>query len=46
VSLHTGARVDCGIVRGIDPDGALIVEDEQGQRRRHTAGDVSVRMSD
>jgi BirA family biotin operon repressor/biotin-[acetyl-CoA-carboxylase] ligase len=45
VARHTGARVDFGVVRGIEPDGALIVEDDQGQCRRHTAGDVTVRMS-
>jgi biotin-(acetyl-CoA carboxylase) ligase len=28
------------VAQGIDREGALIIEDEQGQRRRIVAGDV------
>jgi BirA family transcriptional regulator, biotin operon repressor / biotin---[acetyl-CoA-carboxylase] ligase len=34
-----------GIARGIEPDGALIVEMADGARRRVVAGDVSVRVA-
>ena len=45
VVVHTPARTEFGIVRGIEADGALIVEDDAGQRLRHTAGDVTVRVN-
>lgn len=34
-----------GIVRGIAADGALVVESDEGERRRVVAGDVTVRRS-
>ena len=43
VELRAHGRIDTGIVRGIDADGALIVEDDAGRSRRVVSGEVSVR---
>jgi BirA family biotin operon repressor/biotin-[acetyl-CoA-carboxylase] ligase len=45
VELHTPTGVDRGTVRGIESDGALVVEDASGARRRVTSGDVTVRLA-
>ena len=45
VDLETDAGRLTAVVRGIDADGALLVEDDAGARRRIVAGDVSVRES-
>jgi len=44
VELHRPAGIDRATVRGIAADGALVVEDPSGRRRRIVAGDVSVRV--
>lgn len=41
VRVETGTETLTGAAVGIDRDGALLVEDEQGQRRRVVAGDVT-----
>lgn len=43
VELRRGSNIDFGVVRGIDDDGALIVEDEQGNRERFVSGEITVR---
>ena len=45
VELRSTPGVPIGTVRGIDIDGALIVEDAAGGRQRILSGDVSVRES-
>ena len=45
VELSSAAGVDYGTVRGIEADGALIIEDAAGDRRRIISGDVTVRAS-
>jgi len=40
VQVEVGGRLLVGWARGLDREGALIVEDEQGQRRSIVAGDV------
>lgn len=44
VSLHGSGPVESGIARGVDVDGALLVE-QRGQLHRVIAGEVSVRAS-
>jgi BirA family transcriptional regulator, biotin operon repressor / biotin---[acetyl-CoA-carboxylase] ligase len=44
VSLHGSGPVDSGIARGVEADGALLVE-HGGQVHRVVAGEVSVRAS-
>ena len=44
VSLHGSGPVDSGIARGVDAEGALLVE-QQGRIHRVIAGEVSVRRS-
>lgn len=44
VELHTDAGVVRGAARGIDGDGALIVE-SGGERRRYPCGEVSLRLT-
>ena len=46
VELLSALGTAVGTVRGIDADGALIVEDAAGARQRILSGDVSVRESD
>jgi BirA family biotin operon repressor/biotin-[acetyl-CoA-carboxylase] ligase len=43
IALTTAAGVDYGTVCGLDADGALLVADASGERRRVLAGDVTVR---
>jgi BirA family biotin operon repressor/biotin-[acetyl-CoA-carboxylase] ligase len=43
VQLEEAAGVSYGIAGGIEPDGALILEAEDGSRRRVISGDVSLR---
>jgi BirA family biotin operon repressor/biotin-[acetyl-CoA-carboxylase] ligase len=43
VEIGTGSGVAFGTVRGIDADGALVVEDDTGLRQRILSGDVTVR---
>lgn len=43
VDLQTASGTACGRVCGIGDDGALIVEDESGERRRVISGEVTVR---
>ena len=43
VELRSADGRDFGVVRGIDGDGALIVEDDAGVRRRVVSGEVTVR---
>jgi len=45
VEIRSARGVAVGTVRGIDVDGALIVEDDAGARQRFLSGDVSVRES-
>jgi BirA family biotin operon repressor/biotin-[acetyl-CoA-carboxylase] ligase len=45
IEIERSGTVDVGIVRGIDAEGALIVEDDTGTRRRVVSGDVTVRES-
>jgi BirA family biotin operon repressor/biotin-[acetyl-CoA-carboxylase] ligase len=45
VELQSAQGIRAGIVRGIDSDGALIVEDAAGARQRVLSSDVSVRES-
>jgi len=45
VSLHGSGPVQSGVARGVDADGALLVE-QQGQLHRVIAGEVSVRASE
>ena len=40
VQVEVGGQTVIGLAQGIDREGALIVEDEQGQRRSIVAGDV------
>jgi BirA family biotin operon repressor/biotin-[acetyl-CoA-carboxylase] ligase len=40
VQVEVGGRSVVGWARGLDREGALIVEDEQGQRFNIVAGDV------
>jgi BirA family transcriptional regulator, biotin operon repressor / biotin---[acetyl-CoA-carboxylase] ligase len=40
VRAEMAGRTITGIAKGIDPDGALIVEDGRGERQRIVAGDV------
>lgn len=35
-----------GVATGVDPSGALVVEDENGKRQQVQAGDVSIRLAD
>jgi BirA family biotin operon repressor/biotin-[acetyl-CoA-carboxylase] ligase len=42
VSVHVGERSYHGLAAGIDPLGALLVDQERGGRRRFLAGDVSL----
>jgi BirA family biotin operon repressor/biotin-[acetyl-CoA-carboxylase] ligase len=44
VSVHGSGPAESGIARGVDADGALLVE-QQGQLHRVIAGEVSVRTS-
>ena len=44
VSLHGSGPVDSGVARGVDAEGALLVE-HQGRIHRVIAGEVSVRTS-
>ncbi len=46
IELKSAQGSALGIVRGIDIDGALIVEDATGGRQRVLSGDISVRESD
>jgi BirA family transcriptional regulator, biotin operon repressor / biotin---[acetyl-CoA-carboxylase] ligase len=46
VELTNGAGTTHGTVRGIGPDGALIVESESGERTRFISGDITVRARD
>jgi BirA family biotin operon repressor/biotin-[acetyl-CoA-carboxylase] ligase len=43
VELRTTRAVVVGAVRGIDADGALLIEDDRGLRHRILSGDVTVR---
>jgi BirA family biotin operon repressor/biotin-[acetyl-CoA-carboxylase] ligase len=43
VDLESETGPVSAVVRGIDADGALVVEDDAGLRRRIVSGDVSVR---
>jgi BirA family biotin operon repressor/biotin-[acetyl-CoA-carboxylase] ligase len=43
VELETPVGVETGTVRGIEDDGALIVENAQGAKRRFITGDVTLR---
>jgi BirA family biotin operon repressor/biotin-[acetyl-CoA-carboxylase] ligase len=45
VKLDDSAAPASGIARGIDGDGALLIETAGGQRRRVISGDVSVRSA-
>lgn len=45
VTLDSPAGIESGTVRGIGDDGALVVEDAAGERRRIISGDVTVRAS-
>jgi BirA family biotin operon repressor/biotin-[acetyl-CoA-carboxylase] ligase len=45
VQLDDSAAAAGGIARGIDGDGALLIETEGGARRRVISGDVSVRSA-
>jgi len=45
VSLHGSGPVDAGIARGVDAEGALLVE-QQGRIHRIIAGEVSVRRTE
>ena len=45
IEIQSALARTAGIVRGIDADGALLVEDEAGARRRILSGDVTVRES-
>ena len=45
VELRDGARVMRGIARGVDADGALLLETD-GKRHRVVSGDVSLRPAD
>ena len=40
IQVELGGQTVIGVAQGIDREGALIIEDEQGQRRRIVAGDV------
>jgi BirA family biotin operon repressor/biotin-[acetyl-CoA-carboxylase] ligase len=44
VELTTARGIELGRVRGIDADGALVLEDGQGGTRRVISGDVTVRV--
>jgi BirA family biotin operon repressor/biotin-[acetyl-CoA-carboxylase] ligase len=46
VELRTGEETDYATVCGIGNDGALIVEDRNGERRRILSGDVTIRAND
>lgn len=46
IELRSTQGSALGTVRGIDVDGALIVEDAAGRRQRILSGDISVRESD
>jgi len=46
VTLDDAGGRSFGMARGIDADGALLVEDHSGVRRRVVAGDVSVRSDE
>jgi BirA family biotin operon repressor/biotin-[acetyl-CoA-carboxylase] ligase len=43
IEIRSGASLGRGIVRGIAPDGALIVESDDGERQRVIVGDVTIR---
>jgi BirA family biotin operon repressor/biotin-[acetyl-CoA-carboxylase] ligase len=45
VRLDDSAAAASGIARGIDGDGALLIETAGGARRRVLSGDVSVRSA-
>jgi BirA family biotin operon repressor/biotin-[acetyl-CoA-carboxylase] ligase len=45
VTLDSPAGIEAGTVRGIEADGALVVEDAGGTRRRILSGDVTVRAT-
>jgi BirA family biotin operon repressor/biotin-[acetyl-CoA-carboxylase] ligase len=45
VSLHGSGPVDSGVARGVDAEGALLVE-QQGRIHRVIAGEVSVRRTE
>lgn len=45
VEISSAADTATGTVRGVDSDGALIVEDAAGRARRILSGDVSVRIA-
>lgn len=40
-----GTEAVHGIARGVDVDGALLMEDERGRKSRWLSGDVSVRAA-
>jgi BirA family biotin operon repressor/biotin-[acetyl-CoA-carboxylase] ligase len=40
IEVELGGQRVIGMAQGIDREGALIIADEQGQRRRVVAGDV------
>jgi biotin-(acetyl-CoA carboxylase) ligase len=44
IELRSGSGTQYATVRGIDTDGALIVEDENGARRSVISGDVTIRV--
>ena len=43
VKVRASGEMICGKALRIDTEGALIIEDEQGQERKIVCGDVSVR---
>lgn len=43
VEIRSAAAAEVGTVRGVDLDGALLVEDAAGRSRRFLAGEVTVR---
>lgn len=45
VEIQAADRTDYATVRGIGSDGALIVENQNGERRRIVSGDVTIRAN-
>lgn len=45
VSIYIGEQAFTGIVRGIDDQGLLLLEDEQGKQRAFASGEVSFRST-
>ncbi|AEG00095.1 bifunctional biotin--[acetyl-CoA-carboxylase] ligase/biotin operon repressor BirA [Methylomonas methanica] len=45
VSIYIGEQAFTGIVRGIDEQGLLLLEDEQGKQRAFASGEVSFRAT-